>query len=96
MPLAPRWELDEDATGGLVISCAIDEVALAALRARADEQERCHACDEPIAGEPAGKGLFLWARGEQMQFEETSLCPRCTTAIGAIARRHREIEEEEG
>lgn len=84
-----------------LLSCAIDDVALASLRAAQHEPEvgappSCDACGEAIAGEPAGRGLFLWTRGEEVRFEEPALCQRCATAIGVTALRDWEIEEEEG
>ncbi|MBI4956518.1 MAG: hypothetical protein HY908_31165 [Myxococcales bacterium] len=87
-------------TASVHISCAIDDVALAALGAAAHEPAAepaaCHACGDPIDGEPAGRGLFLWTRGEEVRFEEPALCERCATAIGVTALRDWEIEEEEG
>ncbi len=89
---------DESDDDGLpIISCAIDDVALAALKLREPiEAVTCNACDAPIRGEPAGRGLFMWKRGDDVQLEEPPLCPRCATAIGVSALRHFEVEEEEG
>jgi hypothetical protein len=87
---------DEDGLPALIISCAIDDVALAALRHRQPEEVRCNACDESIEGEPAGKGTFLWTRGDQVQHEESPLCSRCATAIGMSAMRHWQFEDDEG
>ena len=42
---------------------------------------RCDACGEAIEGSPAGSGLFLWTRGEEVRYEEPPLCERCAYAI---------------
>jgi hypothetical protein len=91
-----RESLDDEDLPPLVMSFAADEIALAALSQAPTPEVRCHACDEPIAGEPAGHGLFLWARGDEVQLEEPPLCTRCATAIGVSAQRVFEVEEEEG
>lgn len=56
----------------------------------------CHACETPIEGEPAGRGLLLFARGEDVTFEEPPLCEACALAIGMTALFRFEEEEEEG
>ena len=82
------------------ISCAIDDVALASLRSALqpvrESGEDCHVCGSAIAGEPAGRGLFLWTRGDEVRVEEPPLCAGCATAIGVTALREWEIEEDEG
>jgi hypothetical protein len=78
-----------------------DEVADMALRLRAEVEAKsaprlCDACDQPIEGEPAGSGLYLWSRGEDdPRFEEPPLCEACATAIGITALRLWDTEEEE-
>ncbi len=92
-------ESDEDpAWDGprVVASYAADDIALAALQRRQPEALSCNACDAPIRGEPAGRGLLMWTRGDSVQLEEPPLCPRCATAIGVSAIRHWELDEEEG
>jgi hypothetical protein len=82
-------------------SVSIDAVADAALSpwrsgdAPAGEL-RCDACNEPIEGEPAGHGLYVWTRGDEVRFEEPALCARCATAIGVTALAAWSVEEEEG
>lgn len=44
----------------------------------------------------SGRGLLVWARGEERRYQEPPLCPSCASAIGVSALRHWEIEEEEG
>lgn len=56
----------------------------------------CDACETPIEGEPAGRGLYIWARGGETQWEEPALCEHCAGAIVATATRRWESEEEEG
>ena len=64
---------------------------------------RCDACGEPIAeadeadgyGVP-GRGVYLWARGEEAHLESVPLCASCASAIGMTALARWEIEEEEG
>ena len=49
------------------------------------EELRCDACSEPIVGEPAGVGMYLWTRGDDVRSEEAPLCAACATAIGMTA-----------
>jgi hypothetical protein len=64
----------------------------------------CDACGEPLApgdmssdgyGVP-GRGVYLWARGEETRLESVPLCTSCASAIGMTALARWEIEEEEG
>lgn len=84
----------------VAISMAIDSFADGALRARieaADESEfECDACGEIVPGEPAGRGLYIWSRGEEVRYEEPPLCGKCATAIGLTALALFNMEEEEG
>lgn len=83
-----------------LIAVPIDAVADAALARSRDEASveprSCDACDEPIDGEPAGRGLFLTTRGAEVRFDEPSLCGACAVAIGLRIKLEAEIEEEEG
>jgi len=56
----------------------------------------CHACNTPIEGEPAGRGLMVFVRGDRVEYEEPPLCERCAHAISMAALYRWEIEEEEG
>jgi hypothetical protein len=60
------------------------------------EVQSCHACNAPIEGEPAGHGLLLFVRGDEVVREEPPLCERCALAVSMTARYRWEIEEEEG
>lgn len=77
-----------------------DSIADAALQQRLTvdgaQRVRCDACDRPIEGEPNGRGLFLWTRGDEHRFEEPALCEDCATAIGVTALASFTVEEEEG
>ncbi len=79
---------------------SIDAIADAALqthqRAKSATELRCDVCNEPIEGEPAGRGLYMWTRGDEVRFEEPALCARCSTAIGVSALAAWSVEEEEG
>lgn len=73
------------------------DASLARERARAgDEDERCDVCERPLDGEPAGRGLLVTTRGDEVRYEEPALCAACATAIGLRAQLDSEIEEEEG
>jgi hypothetical protein len=87
-------------TRSVAIAMAIDSFADNALRVRGNESDaaevECDACGGVIAGEPAGKGLYIWTRGEEVRYEEPPLCARCATAIGITALALFSMEEEEG
>jgi hypothetical protein len=55
----------------------------------------CDACGKPIDGEPAGSGLYVWTRGEEVRYEEPPLCEKCANAIGLAALAQWEIEGDE-
>lgn len=81
------------------VSMAIDVEAAASLVVKRDaeaDEIACHACDAPIEGEPGGRGLFMWARGDELRFEEPALCKRCAIVIGMKALADWTVEEEEG
>ena len=58
------------------------------------EPLRCDACGEEIEGAPAGSGLFLWTRGDEIRYEEPPLCERCAYAIAVGGLLQADIEEE--
>ncbi len=72
----------------MIISCAIDDIAMAALQQRTQQLACCHLCDQPIEGEPAATGLFMWTRGEETRVEEPPLCVGCAAAIDMTALAH--------
>jgi hypothetical protein len=64
---------------------------------------RCDACGEPTAETDGaegycipGRGVYLWARGDETRLESVPLCASCASAIGMTALARWEIEEEEG
>ena len=65
-------------------------------------EDRCNVCSERLEAddedgpEVSGRGLLVWARGEERRYEEPQLCPRCASAIGVSALQRWEIEEDEG
>lgn len=87
-------------TRSLAISMAIDSFADSALRVRGNELDEaefeCDACGAALTGEPAGRGLYIWTRGDEVRYEEPPLCARCATAIGVTALALFSMEEEEG
>jgi hypothetical protein len=56
----------------------------------------CHACDAEIEGEPAGRGMLLVLRGDEVLREEPPLCERCALAISMTALDRIFFEEDEG
>jgi len=58
------------------------------------EKVRCDACGDEIDGDPAGSGLFLWTRGEEVRYEEPPLCEQCAYAIAVGGMLTFEADEE--
>ncbi len=56
----------------------------------------CDSCGKSFDGEPAGAGLFLWTRGDEIRYEEPPLCETCASEItvGALVKWDAEDEEE--
>lgn len=67
-------------------------------------QACCDVCGAPMNALPddeegplvSGRGLLVWARGDERRYQEPPLCPSCASAIGVSALQRWEIEEEEG
>jgi hypothetical protein len=55
---------------------------------------RCDACGTEARGAPAGRGLLVFPRGDEILREEPPLCEKCALAINLTAL-HRFVEEEE-
>lgn len=68
-----------------IITCAIDDVALAALRNAHHEQIQCALCDDVIEGEAYSTGLMMWTRGDDVRYDEPPLCGPCSTSITVSA-----------
>jgi hypothetical protein len=70
----------------------------------APEEPRCDACGSAVHDDDAegaddtdgGHGLYVWARGGEIVYEEPPLCASCAAAITITALQRWEIEEEEG
>ncbi len=45
----------------------------------------CDACGRTRPGPPAGSGLFVWTRGEEVRYEEPPLCEECAARVTAAA-----------
>jgi hypothetical protein len=54
----------------------------------------CDACGKRFEGEPTGRGLYIWTRGDEVRYEEPPLCERCADAVGLAALAQWEVEEE--
>jgi hypothetical protein len=61
-----------------------------------DDNLVCDACGTTIEGEPAGRGLLVFPRGDDVLREEPPLCERCALAISMTALMRWEMEEEDG
>jgi hypothetical protein len=55
----------------------------------------CDMCGQHFEGEPAGCGLFMWTRGDELRFEEPPLCETCAQDVTLDALTRFEVEEEE-
>lgn len=55
----------------------------------------CDMCGQHFEGEPAGSGLFMWTRGEELRFEEPPLCEACAQDVTLDALTRWVVEEEE-
>jgi hypothetical protein len=82
-----------------MVAFVADEIAMAAMAARAaaaPADAPCDACGAAIEGEPGGRGLLYWSRGDELRFDEPPLCESCAVAVTASANRVWDIEDEEG
>ena len=73
-----------------------EEAASASGVDTASRTYQCDACGDSFEGEPAGAGLFLWTRGDEVRYEEPPLCEQCASRItvGALLKWDTEDEEE--
>jgi len=82
-----------------MVAFVADEIAMAAMAARAAASPPdacCDACGARIEGEPGGRGLLYWSRGDELRFDEPPLCDSCAVAVTASANRAWDVEDEEG
>ncbi|HLV19631.1 MAG TPA: hypothetical protein VKZ49_02075 [Polyangiaceae bacterium] len=68
------------------------EAGSTAGRARTYE---CDMCGDSFTGPPAGAGLFIWTRGDEVRYEEPPLCETCGSEIALSAALMWAREEEE-
>lgn len=56
----------------------------------------CDVCGNTFEGPPAGAGLLIWTRGEEVRCEEPPLCESCGAELllGAMLRYADDEEEE--
>lgn len=52
-----------------------------------EQVQVCDVCGRKLRGEPAGRGMLMWMRGDEMRIEEPALCGRCAHAITAASHR---------
>lgn len=64
------------------------------LEAPKERAFECDACGKRVTGEPAGHGLFVWTRGNEVRYEEPPLCDECAKVIGLAALAQWELEED--
>lgn len=83
-PLISADRLDSDATTGLRRS-----------EARGARRYECDICGGEFEGEPAGSGLFVWTRGDEVRYEEPPLCEECASKVTLGALMTWDAEEED-
>jgi len=70
----------------LAASEALDQsAALPSSDVRASEGFECDVCGQHFSTLPAGSGLFIWTRGEEVRYEEPPLCEVCAAKVTAGA-----------
>jgi hypothetical protein len=55
----------------------------------------CDRCGARVYGAPAGRGLLVWARGDERRFEEPPLCDDCAPQIAMLGQRQFDATDEE-
>jgi hypothetical protein len=56
----------------------------------------CDVCGRTLDGMPAGSGLFIWTRGEEVRYEDPPLCEECAPRVTVAALGFWDHDEEEG
>jgi hypothetical protein len=94
-----------DSPAGVVVAAAAEQLVVVShdLLFNEPPASACDACGDPLAETDGaeeydipGRGVYLWARGEETRLESVPLCASCASAIGMTALARWEIEEEEG
>jgi hypothetical protein len=78
----------------VIVELGLADGPLAVREAEAVSYE-CDGCGERFEGEPAGSGLFMWTRGDELRFEEPPLCQQCAQNVTLDALTRWDAEEEE-
>jgi hypothetical protein len=55
----------------------------------------CDQCGCSFEGDPAGSGLLVWTRGDEVRREEPPLCKACAERLTVGALLKWDLEEEE-
>jgi hypothetical protein len=45
----------------------------------------CDHCSRSFVGPPAGSGLLIWTRGDEVRYEEPPLCDDCALSLTTAA-----------
>jgi hypothetical protein len=56
----------------------------------------CDVCGRTLEGMPAGSGLFIWTRGEEVRYENPPLCDECAPRVTVAALGFWDHDEDEG
>lgn len=105
---APAAE-DASSSGPHAVSVSFDSPAAFASATHAtlftdDAPSTCDVCGEAVPDDDdedtgpvvAGRGVYVWTRGDETRREDAPLCPSCAAALGLTALARWEIDEEEG
>jgi hypothetical protein len=102
---APAPE-DASSSGDVPSAVSFDSpAAFASATHRAlfeDAPSTCDVCGERVPDDEdtgpvvAGRGVYVWTRGDETRREDAPLCPSCAAALGLTALARWEIDEEEG
>lgn len=64
-----------------------------------DDVPRCDTCRREIAEDEgarvSGRGLLVFARGDEVRYEEPHLCDECAAAVGITQLRIWDLEDDE-
>jgi hypothetical protein len=78
-----------------VVAAALQRTAAADSEPTPPKTYDCDLCGQRFQGPPAGSGLFLWSRGDELRIEEPPLCEECATRVTIGALMKWDLEEEE-
>jgi hypothetical protein len=71
--------------------------AIATHRALFAESGRptCDRCGSRVYGQPRGRGLLVWSRGDETRYEEPPLCDDCAPRVAMFGQRQFDEQEDE-